>query len=154
MGRMPRESLSWLAPGEDRRTHIRTRMKEYVAQMLSGPGAFRFFLQPAVAVALGIIHGVRDCRAGRPPYLLDLYHASGERIRRLTAGLREIWLPLLVAVAASMVFQYVIRRHEYVAFAVVYAAVFVAVPYFVTRALSNRVARRSRRARRVKQASA
>jgi hypothetical protein len=36
---------------------------------LSGPGAFRFVLQPLVAVLLGIRDGRADAKAGRPPYL-------------------------------------------------------------------------------------
>ncbi len=110
--------------------------------MLAGPGAFRVLVQPAIAIALGILHGLRDRRAGRPPYLLELYQAAGDRARRLREGLRDVVLPLCVAALASLVFQYIIRPRVYLAYAIAYALVFVAIPYFVTRALTNRLARK------------
>ena len=39
---------------------------------LNGPGRFRFVLQPAVAIFLGIRAGIADSRAGRLPYLFHL----------------------------------------------------------------------------------
>ncbi len=38
----------------------------------TGPGRFRFILQPAVAILLGLRGGLADARAGRPPYLEDV----------------------------------------------------------------------------------
>ena len=115
-------------------------MRQYLAEMVGGPGTLRFILQPALAVALGILHGVRDRRAGRRPYLIGLVTARGERWQRLGAALRDILVPLCIAVLASLVFQYVIQSRVRVLYAVIYAALFVAIPYLVTRALANRVA--------------
>ena len=112
--------------------------------MAAGPGAFRALVQPAVAIALGVLHGLRDHRAGRLPFLLELYQARGIRALRLREGLRDALLPLSLAALASLVAQYVVRRHVYLAFAIVYAFVFVAIPYFVTRALTNRLVTRYR----------
>jgi hypothetical protein len=115
--------------------------------MLAGPGTFRGFVQPAIAIALGILHGLRDYRAGRPPYLLELYQARHDRARRLREGLRDVLLPFCVAVGVSMILQQIIRSRIILAFALAYATLFVAVPYFVARALTNRIARRSRAGR-------
>ena len=46
---------------------------------LFGPGRFRFLLQPAVAVALGIAAGRADARAGRAPYLYALLLGTEDR---------------------------------------------------------------------------
>ena len=116
--------------------------------MLAGPGAFRVLVQPAIAIALGIRHGLRDYRAGRPPYLLELYQARADRKRRMREGFRDVVLPFGIAFLASMVFQYIVRSRVRLDYALAFAVVFVAVPYFVTRALTNRLARRSRGARR------
>lgn len=114
--------------------------------MLAGPGAFRALVQPTIAIALGIVHGLRDHRAGRVPYLLELYQAAGDhRLRRLREGLRDVALPLCLAALASIVCQYVIRSRVHFVNAVLYAFVFVAIPDFVTRAVTNRIARRSGR---------
>ena len=40
---------------------------EDLPKRLFGPGRFRFLLQPAVAVALGVAAGRADARAGRHP---------------------------------------------------------------------------------------
>jgi hypothetical protein len=111
--------------------------------MLAGPGAFRVFVQPAIAIALGVLHGLRDYRAGRPPYLLELYLAGDDRGRRLCEGLRDVVVPFCAAAVLSIVFQYIVRSRAHLAFALAFAIVFVAVPYFVTRAATNRLARRS-----------
>jgi hypothetical protein len=119
------------------------RVREHIAAMLAGPGAFRGLVQPAIAIALGIVHGLRDHRAGRPPYLLELYQSRHNRAKRLHEGLRDVLLPFCVAVAVSMTLQQIIRSRMVFAFALAYAIVFVAIPYFVARALTNRIARRS-----------
>ena len=42
---------------------------EDIPKRLTGPGRFRFILQPVVAILLGIGAGRADRRTGRPPYL-------------------------------------------------------------------------------------
>ena len=108
--------------------------------MVGGPGTLRFIVQPAIAIVLGGIHGVRDRRRGRAPYLMGFLHARGARVAHLLEGLRAIVVPLCLAVLGAYVFQYVIRSHIYVLYGLLYALLFVALPYFVTRALANRIA--------------
>src|SRR5262245_46385520 len=45
---------------------------EDIPKRLTGPGRFRFILQPLLATILGIRSGRADARAGRPPYLKGL----------------------------------------------------------------------------------
>jgi hypothetical protein len=114
-------------------------MRQHVVEMVGGPGTLRFLLQPAIAVALGILHGLRDRRAGLPPYLSGLRHARGRRLQHLGAGLRAILVPLCIALLAAFTFQYVIRSRVYVFYGLLYATLFVAAPYLVTRELANRL---------------
>jgi hypothetical protein len=44
---------------------------------LSGPGRFRFILQPTVAIVLGTRDGVRDAHADFRPFLWSLLFRSG-----------------------------------------------------------------------------
>jgi hypothetical protein len=115
-------------------------MRQHITAMAGGPGTLRFFVQPAIAILLGILHGIRDHRHGRPPYLIGLVRAGDGRGRRLLEGLREIVVPLCLAVLGAYVFEYVIRHRIYLFYGLLYAVLFVAIPYFVTRALSNRLA--------------
>lgn len=116
-------------------------MKQHMVEMLGGPGTLRFFLQPAMAIVLGVLHGMRDHHERRPPYLFGLIFARGDRLRRLGQGLHDILVPLAIAVLASGIFQYLILRRVYLVYVVSYAALFVALPYFVTRGLANRLTR-------------
>ncbi len=108
--------------------------------MVGGKGTLRFFIQPALAVVLGVIHGIRDHRHGRAPYLIGLVHAHGRRLAKLGGALREILIPLCIAVIFSELFQYVNRSRISIGYGVLYAVLFVAIPYFITRALANRIA--------------
>jgi hypothetical protein len=110
--------------------------------MVGGPGTLRFFVQPAIAIVLGILHGIRDRRQGRAPYLIGLVRARGARGRHLLEGIRAIAVPLCLAVLGAYVFEYVIRGRIYFFYGFLYALLFVAIPYFVTRALANRLASR------------
>src|SRR5215831_12560667 len=42
---------------------------EEIPMRLSGPGRFRFILQPLIATLLGIRSGLADARSGRPAYI-------------------------------------------------------------------------------------
>lgn len=108
--------------------------------MVGGRGSLRFLIQPALAVVLGILHGLRDHRRGRAPYLVALVRARGRRFAHLGGALRKILVPLCLAVGLSYVFQYVNRARISVAYGLLFAVLFVALPYFITRALANRVA--------------
>jgi hypothetical protein len=114
-------------------------MHGYVSEMAGGPGSLRFFVQPLIAVVLGILHGVADRRAGRPPYLIGVWR-SQHPLRGLGEGLRQILVPLCIAFGASLLFQWIIQARAHILFALAYAAIFVALPYVLTRAAANRVA--------------
>ncbi len=114
-------------------------MSDYLREMLGGPGAARFYVQPAIAILLGLRDGITDARAGMPPFLLALATGAGERTQRLGTALRRILVPACVAVGASCLFQYLIRSRIHVGYALLYAVIFVAVPYALARALGNRL---------------
>jgi hypothetical protein len=102
-------------------------MNEYIHQMLAGPGALRFVIQPTIAIVLGVWHGASSRERG--------------------GGLRAIALPLSIALAASVVFQYLVQARVRPILALLYAAIFVALPYFAARVLASRVATARRRRR-------
>jgi hypothetical protein len=120
-------------------------MIDHFRVMLAGPGTLRFFLQPALAILLGVMHGLRDARLGHPPFLRALLELPSERRSRLAQGLTAIALPLLIAFSASLIFQWVVRAHVRALVAALYAVLFVALPYAAARSLTNRAARRRHR---------
>lgn len=108
---------------------------------LTGPGRFRFVLQPLVATLLGIRSGVADARAGRPPYLLGLVTDRQRRGELARDGLATVANLLLIGVLLDAVFQWVILGVSHPGPALVVGPVLIAVPYALARALSTRLAR-------------
>jgi hypothetical protein len=123
-------------------------MRQYFYEMLHGPGSLRVFIQPAIALLLGVRDGINDWALGRGPYLITIFRQRKRGTVLLRQGLRAIALPLCIAVAASLLFQYLIRARMRFVPALLYAILFVAIPYMLARAVANRVERFRHRPRR------
>src|SRR5262249_32084810 len=63
---------------------------EDLPKRLTGPGRFRFVLQPAVAILLGIRDGLGDSRANRPPYLYGVLFRRRHRSELLQSGFAAV----------------------------------------------------------------
>ena len=114
---------------------------EDLPKRLTGPGRFRFVLQPLVATLLGIRSGVADARAGRPPYLLGLLTDSKQRGELVRDGLGTVANLVLMGILLDSVFQWLILGASYPGPAVIVGPVLITAPYAVARALSNRAGR-------------
>ena len=108
---------------------------------LSGPGRFRFLLQPAVATAFGMRAGLADARVGKQPYLWALLAGRGERAWLLRDGFDTIAHLLLAGILADSVSQWLIYGSSHPGAALEVGPVLIAVPYAVARALANRYTR-------------
>jgi len=115
-------------------------------QRLSGPGRFRFVLQPIVAIFLGWRSGQGDARAGRPAYLIGLLTGKGNRKELLRSGLAAVRDLVAIAIVLDAVSQLLIYRQVHPGAALVIGPVLIGVPYAVSRALTNRVAQLKGRA--------
>ena len=114
---------------------------EDIPKRLAGPGRFRFILQPLVATVLGIRSGLADARAGRPAYLYGILFYRTMRRELMRSGFESIVNILLMGVLLDSVFQWVILGASYPGPALVVGPVLIAMPYSITRALTNRLAR-------------
>jgi hypothetical protein len=63
---------------------------EELPQRFTGPGRFRFILQPVIAIFLGIRGGLADAKTGNPPYLFGLVFDAGRRREFLRSGAAAI----------------------------------------------------------------
>lgn len=118
--------------------------REFFTDMLarlSGPGRLRFIIQPSVAILLGARDGVKDGRAGAPPFLLDLICHSEHRWHLVRGALDAVGDLIAVAIILDLISQFLIFRNVYVSAALVLGPVLIATPYAVSRALSNRITR-------------
>ena len=108
---------------------------------LTGPGRFRFVLQPTVAIFLGIRAGIADRRAGRPPYIFSLLSDRKRRWELLKEGIAEVSTLVAFAILLDAISQWLILRAIYPGPALVVGPVLIAFPYSASRALANRFSR-------------
>ena len=112
-----------------------------IPKRLTGPGRFRFVLQPLMAIILGIVGGLADARAGRPPYLYALILHRDHRRELMKSGLETVVNLLLMGILLDAVFQWVILGSSHPGAALVVGPVLIVLPYAAARALANRLSR-------------
>lgn len=105
---------------------------------LTGPGRMRFIFQPAVAIFLGIRAGRADARAGRPPYILSVVSDPQHRLALLKEAFAQLSTLIAVAILLDCISQFLILRQVFPGAALVVGPVLIAIPYSLSRALSNR----------------
>jgi hypothetical protein len=115
---------------------------EELPQRFTGPGRLRFILQPMVAIVLGIRGGLRDAKAGNPPFLFGLLFSAGHRRELLRSGVAAIRNLLAFGIILDLVFQVVLYRSVHPGAALVVGPILICFPYALSRALTTRVARR------------
>ncbi|MBD3244348.1 MAG: hypothetical protein GF331_27400 [Chitinivibrionales bacterium] len=118
-----------------------------MADRLTGPLSFRFILQPAIAVLLGVRDGRLDAKAGLPPFILDVLIHRQARKQRLGHALRSTLSAIVVGVIVDALAQYLIFRAIYPLQALLVGTVIIALPYAVARGLANRAISLRRHAR-------
>src|SRR5262245_25540290 len=114
---------------------------EDIPKRLTGPGRFRFVLQPTIAILLGIRDGLLDGRAGRPPYLYNLLFRQGQRRELLRSGFDTVVNLILMGILLDSIAQWLILGASYPGAALVIGPVLITIPYVLARALANRMAR-------------
>ena len=119
------------------------RMWEHLVGRLTGPLAFRLFLQPTVSTLLAVRDGLRDARAGRSPFLWTIVGSADERRRLIREGfLIAIGTLAVMAIAIDFVYQLIVFRRIYPLEAIDVALLLALVPYFSLRGPVNRIASR------------
>jgi len=113
---------------------------EELPRRFTGPGRFRFILQPVTAILLGLRGGFRDAKAGHPPYLFGLIFSSSHRGEFLRGGLATIRNLLAVGVIMDLGFQLVLYHSAHPGAALLVGPLFICLPYAVSRALTARFA--------------
>lgn len=119
-----------------------SRFWQEIAARPSGPLAFRFYLQPAMATFFAIRDGLRDARAGSPPYFWSLFTDPEHRRGRLRSGWHSIGKIILLAAVLDTVYQIIVLRGLRPVETIFIAFLLAVVPYLLLRGLVTRLARR------------
>lgn len=106
---------------------------------LSGPGRFRFILQPTVAISLGLRDGLKEARAGAAPFLWAFAFHGTQRADLLRSALASVRELVCVAILLDLISQYLIFREVRPGAALVVGPVLITLPYAISRALTNRI---------------
>ena len=114
---------------------------EELPKRFTGPGRFRFILQPSLAILIGLRGGIADARAGRLPYLYGLLTGGRDRKELVRSGWVAIRDLVAMGIVLDAVAQLLIYRQVHPGAALVIGPVLICTPYAVMRALSNRAAR-------------
>jgi uncharacterized membrane protein YhhN len=126
------------------------RLTQDLGHRATGPMTFRLYLQPLMAVLFAILAGLRDARAGKPPFLWALLTHSASRASTLRDGWKSVGGVFLLAFVLDVVYQLIFQRFVYAEEAFIVAFVLAIVPYLVLRGLVTRIARRTMRKNRRK----
>ena len=112
-----------------------------IPKRLTGPGRFRFVLQPLIATVLGVRSGRADARTGRPPYLYGVLFKNEHRRVLMKDAFATIAILLMMGILLDSICQWLIFGISYPGAALVVGPVLIVTPYTVARALTNRLSR-------------
>lgn len=108
-----------------------------------GRGQLRFILQPIVAIIVGARLGVADAKTGQAPFLLRLFVTGKRRMKLAKEALHDVLVPFAIAVALDGILQYFALGYVRPLAAVVVGATLVWLPFSLSRAVTNRIVRRT-----------
>jgi hypothetical protein len=120
---------------------VLTRIWTDLIGRLTGPLTLRLYLQPAMAMIFAVRDGVRDARAGRPPYLWRVFTHPEERRALIRDEWKAIGKVFILAIVLDLVYQFVVFRWVYPVETLDVAIILAVLPYSLLRGPINRLAR-------------
>jgi len=116
------------------------RIVENLQARVSGPLHFRLVLQPVMASIFAIIAGLKDAKAGRPPYFWSLISNPSQREAMLRDGWKGVGKVFVFALILDVIYQIVVLDFVYPGEAIIVAIVLAIVPYLILRGAVTRLA--------------
>jgi hypothetical protein len=116
------------------------RFMENFSLRLSGPMKLRFVMQPLMALIFATIAGLKDAKAGKPPYFWSFFWEPQHRLAQLKDGWKSVGKVFVAAIILDVVFEIKVLGTVYPGEAVIVAFLLAIVPYLMVRGLVNRFA--------------
>jgi hypothetical protein len=91
---------------------VRHRVWQQLNDRPTGPMAFRFILQPAMAVA-ALRDGINDAKSRRSPYFWTLLTNPFERAVRLHEGLISTARVIVLGLCMDAIYQWIVLKSFY-----------------------------------------
>ena len=108
---------------------------------MDGPFAFRFVMQPAMAVLYAIFDGLTDARQQKPPYLRTVLTCPDQRRELLREGARRVGRVMVLGVVMDVLYQFMVFKTIHPFELIVIVLVLAFVPYVLLRGPITRIAR-------------
>ena len=112
-----------------------------VNSRLVGPLHLRMYMQPAMAVILGIRDGARDAGRAQPAYFWALFTNPVHRRELFKSGLRAVAKVLVLAFILDSAYQLIAEAWLHPLEALLVALTLAFIPYLMIRGPANRVLR-------------
>ena len=116
------------------------RIVQDMIDRVSGPMKLRLLLQPVMAAIFAILVGLKDAKAGKPPYGWALFTDPVHRVDMLKDGWKGVGKVFVLAMVLDVVYQIIVERFVYPFEVIVVALMLAIVPYLLLRGLVNRIA--------------
>jgi hypothetical protein len=119
---------------------IWSRIVGNLTDRVHGVMNFRFILQPVMASIFGILSGLRDAKAHKPPYLWTLLADPVHRGTMAKDGWKSVGKVFIVALFLDVIYQVIALHFVYSGEALIVGFVLTIAPYVILRGLVNRLA--------------
>ena len=116
-----------------------TRTWEHLLGRLSGPFWIRILLQPLVSSIIGLLMGIKDARAGKPPFVLALVRDRLHRRELLREAWKDVARMFIVAVIIDGIYQIVVLHWIHPLGILLVATTLVVLPYALVRFFTNQI---------------
>ena len=104
----------------------------------AGPMHLRLILQPIMATFLATKAGIRDAKAGNPPFLFSYLNLPDQRKALRQSAWKDISILFTIACVLDLVYQYIVFKEFHLLQTLLVAIVVAVIPYSVVRGLVNR----------------
>ena len=124
---------------------ILVRIAENIIARTEGPLKFRMLVQPLMAMVFATMDGLKDAKAGAPPYFWSLLTTPAHRAEMVHSGWKSIGKVFILALVLDAVYQFIVQRFIYPGEAIIVSTLLAIAPYVLLRGLVTRVASKRER---------
>ncbi len=124
---------------EEKHISLPNSIVEGIIARIAGPMSLRFVFQPLVGLLLGARDGLRDAKAGEPPFIFDLIVNRENRRAKLVSLSKSLSKTIIIAIVLDVIAQYLIFGQVRITGAIAIAIIILIVPYSLARAITNKI---------------
>jgi hypothetical protein len=118
---------------------ILARIWENLGGRIGGPMKLRLLIQPLMVSFFAIRAGIKDARAGRPPFFWTVLTDAQSRSNLLRDGWKDIAKVFTMAVVMDVIYQLSVERWVYPTESLIVAVGLAIIPYLLLRGPVTRI---------------